>query len=271
MPFERINGVNMHFELHGDGAEPLVLVHGYTGDVTDWRNQLPEFSRTHRVLVMDHRGHGRSDAPADRAAYSILQMADDVEALIAAVGFDRYHLLGHSMGGAIAQEIALRSPGRLLSLTLQDTGHNFAISRNQAVAAYIAARTKIAEEQGMEALANMPRVIPPPPYMPAERLDEEARRLARMSADAFIGAWRGLEGWEGTTERAAAITASTMVIYGDLDKPLIDPARHLALIIAGATLEVIPEAAHSPQYERPDLFNAALRRHLDRNATAAPK
>ena len=50
----------------GTSGEPLVLVHGYTGDVGDWKDQIPEFSRTHRVLVMDHRGHGKSDAPPDR-------------------------------------------------------------------------------------------------------------------------------------------------------------------------------------------------------------
>ena len=68
MPIERINGLNLHYELHGGDGEPLVFVHGYTGDVTDWRFQLPEFSRTHRVLVVDNRGHGRSEAPTNRDA-----------------------------------------------------------------------------------------------------------------------------------------------------------------------------------------------------------
>ena len=122
MPVEHINGISLYYELHGDGA-PLLLVHGYTGDITDWRFQVAEFSRTHRVLVFDHRGHGRSDAPADRASYTIEQMADDVEAMADRVGFARFHLLGHSMGGAVVQEVALRSPERLLSLTLHDSGN----------------------------------------------------------------------------------------------------------------------------------------------------
>ena len=271
MPIERINGVRLHYELHGSDGEPLVFVHGYTGDITDWRFQLPEFSRTHRVLVLDHRGHGQSEAPADRSAYTILNMADDVEALVTHVGFDRYHLLGHSMGGGVAQEIALRSPARLLSLTLEDTGHNFHLSRNKTVAAFIAARHQVAEEQGMAAVATAPQIVPPPPHMPPERRDEEAARLARMSADAFIGAWHGLEAWEGSTERAAGITAPTLIICGDLDQMLVEPSKHLASIIPNAGLEFISEAAHSPQYERPDLFNAALSRHLARNAAAPAK
>src|SRR3974377_1286878 len=62
MPIQRINALQLHYELHGDAGEPLVLVHGYTGDVTDWRFQLPEFSRTHRVLVIANRGPAPSAA-----------------------------------------------------------------------------------------------------------------------------------------------------------------------------------------------------------------
>jgi len=268
MPFERINGVNIHYELHGQG-EPLVLVHGYTGDITDWRFQVPEFASTHRVLVFDHRGHGRSDAPSDRAAYTIEQMADDVEALADRFGFAHYHLLGHSMGGAVVQEVALRSPRRLVSLTLHDTGDIFDIGRNEAVANFIAGRLKLAEEQGMAAVADMPERLAPPPHMPPERQEETKRRLAAMSPHGFIGAWHALAGWPGTRDRARGIATPTMVIYGDLDLALIPGAKRLAENIPGAVLEVVPEAAHSPQYERPDLFNAALRRHLSRNAVSA--
>jgi len=270
MPVERINGVNLYYELHGHG-EPLLLVHGYTGDITDWRFQIPEFASTHRVLVFDHRGHGRSEAPADRSAYTIEQMADDVEALANRFGFAHYHLLGHSMGGAVVQEVALRSPGRLISLTLHDTSHNFGVMRNEAIAAFIASRHRLAEEKGMAAIADMPALVALPPHMPPERQEETKRRLTAMSVDAFIGAWQAIEAWQGTTDRARAISAPTMVIYGDLDVPLVEPAKQLAAAIPGAVLEVVPETAHSPQYERPELFNAALRRHLARNAVATTK
>jgi pimeloyl-ACP methyl ester carboxylesterase len=271
MPVARINGIDMYFERHGDEGEPLVLVHGYTGDVTDWRFQSPEFARTHRVLIMDHRGHGRSEAPSDRTQYSIDLMADDIEALVAETGFDRYHLLGHSMGGAVAQEIAIRSPQKLMSLTLHDTGYNFTLHRSAIVQKYIAMRQKIAEEQGMAAVAAIPSPIQPPPHMPAERREEEKQRMSRMSVDGFIGAWNALTGWQGTKDRIANVTVPTMVIYGDLDKGLIPAANWLAETIPGATLEIVPEAGHSPQYERPDLFNAALRRHLARNASSPAK
>jgi 2-succinyl-6-hydroxy-2,4-cyclohexadiene-1-carboxylate synthase len=266
MPTHNANGVELFYELHGDAGEPLVLVHGYTGDATDWRFQVAEFAPTHRVLVIEHRGHGRSEAPADRARYTILDMVADVEALAAHAGFDRYHLVGHSMGGVVAQEIALRSPGRLRSLVLHDTGHTFADTGDAAAQArtYIELAHKIAQEQGMPALAKIMSNLPSPPHQPPERKQETEDRMSRMSLDAYIGAWGALMSWEGSTERLPGIDLPTTVICGELDEMLLDAARFLAATIPGAVLEMIPEAAHSPQYERPDLFNAALRRHLAR-------
>jgi len=267
VPTATVNGISLYYELHGDSGEPLVLVHGYTGDITDWRHQLPEFSRTHRVLVMDMRGHGRSQAPGDRSSYTIPQMADDVEALVDHVGFERYHLLGHSMGGGVVQEIALRSPQRLLSLILHDTSIKFAMMADSAVEEWWKSRMALAEAGKMAELAELPQPVPPPPHMPAERLEEARERLSNMSPDAFIGAWQGLVDWQGTKTRAAAISVPTLIIYGDLDAPaLIQGSARLAQLIPNAQVEVIPECAHSPQWERPELFNRALRRHLEANA-----
>jgi pimeloyl-ACP methyl ester carboxylesterase len=267
VPTTTVNGVRLYYELHGDSGEPLVLVHGYTGDVTDWRHELPDFSRTHRVLVMDLRGHGRSETPKDRSSYTVEQMASDVEALIDHVGFERYHLVGHSMGGAIVQEIAVHSPQRLLSLTLEDTSFKFALMAEPAVEEWWKTRMALAEAGKMAELAELPPPMPPPPHMPEERLEETTVRLAKMSPDAFIGAWQGLVGWQGTRDRAAAISMPTLIIYGDLDTPmLIEASKRLSELLPNARVEVIPETAHSPQWERPELFNRALRRHLEANA-----
>jgi pimeloyl-ACP methyl ester carboxylesterase len=265
-----VNGVRLYYELHGDSGEPLVLVHGYTGDVTDWRHEIPDFSRTHRVLVMDLRGHGRSETPKDRSSYTVEQMASDVEALIDHVGFERYHLVGHSMGGAIVQEIAVHSPQRLLSLTLEDTSFKFALMAEPAVEEWWKTRMALAQAGKMAELADLPPPVPPPPHMPAERLEETTVRLSKMSPDAFIGAWQGLVGWQGTKDRAAAISMPTLIIYGDLDTPmLIEASKRLSELLPNVRVEVIPETGHSPQQERPELFNRALRRHLEANAGRA--
>jgi pimeloyl-ACP methyl ester carboxylesterase len=256
-----INGVELNYEVHGEGGQPLVFVHGYTGDITDWHHQLPVFSQSFQVVVIDLRGHGASEAPTDRSQYSIDHFATDVEALIDELGIGRYHLLGHSMGGAIVQEIALRDQGRLLSLILHDTTDDFRIvgDNDNPIAVWRDYRFKVAEEQGMPALAALKSPFPSPPHLSEERQAFTAERLARMSVDAFIGAWQALESWSGTRDRIHAVDVPALVIYGDIDTGfLIEGSRRLAENITNAQLAVIPEAAHQPQWERPDLYNAAL-------------
>jgi 3-oxoadipate enol-lactonase len=272
MPFASVNGVKLNFELHGESGDPLVLVHGYTGDITDWRHQLPAFSPSFRVLIADNRGHGKSEAPGDRSSYTVEQMTADMMALVDDLGFERFHLLGHSMGGAIAQEIAIASPERLLSLTLHDTTNSFAAPlMNSALAVWRDYRFKVAESEGMHAVAAMTSPFPPPPHMPAARLEETRDRLAAMTVDAFIGAWEGLAAWQGAETRAAAITAPSLVIYGDIDTQfIIDGSLSLAATIPGAQLAVIPQSGHQPQFERPEQFNAALGAFLNRVAGRTP-
>ncbi len=272
MPHAKVNGIEIYFEQHGDSGDVLFFVHGYTGDITDWRHQVAEFSTTHRVLVMDNRGHGRSEAPEDRSTYTVHQMSLDAEGLAAELGHDRYHLVGHSMGGAVAQEIALRSPGRLMSLTLHDTSFHLDLSKLEIVAQFTRYRNQVADTQGMAAVAAIKIPAPKLPYESDERKAEEAQRLARMSPHGFIGASMGLSAWEGTAGRLASILPPTMVIYGDRDfYPIVDGSKHMAATIPGAVLEVVPGAGHSPQYERPELFNAALRRHIERSAAVTAK
>lgn len=239
MPFLAPNGVELYHEVHGTAGEPLVLVHGFTGDITDWRHQIAEFSPSHRVLVLDNRGHGRSAAPPEREAYTIEQMADDVVGLADRLGLGRYHLLGHSMGGAIAQEIALRHPERLRSLVLEDTSFAF---------------------------GNLePRMPESPPPLPQERLDEIMARLGRMSQDVLRACWRALRQWPGTEDRAPAIGVPTLILCGDGDAPeLLAGSRRLAELIPQSELCLIPGAGHSPQEECPQQFNRVLRAFLAR-------
>ena len=108
----------------GRGGRPLLLAHGFTGtkeDFADWIDPLVEAGWW--VVAPDHRGHGGSSKLADESAYTLATLAADLEALVAHLGWDRYALLGHSMGGMIAQEVVLRDPGRVERLVLMDTHH----------------------------------------------------------------------------------------------------------------------------------------------------
>ena len=113
MPTVRVGDINMYYEIHGKG-EPLLLIMGLGSDLTSWIFQIPEFSKKYRVIAFDNRGVGRSDAPD--VPYSTAMMADDTTGLLDALGIERAHILGLSMGGFIAQELALKYPQRVKSL-----------------------------------------------------------------------------------------------------------------------------------------------------------
>jgi len=118
MPTIKIGDINIYYEVHGEG-EPLLLIMGLGSDLTSWIFQIPEFSKKYRVIVFDNRGVGRSDAPD--VPYSTELMADDTAGLLHALDIDKAHILGLSMGGMIAQELALKYPQRVKSLILATT------------------------------------------------------------------------------------------------------------------------------------------------------
>lgn len=118
-----VDGVKLHYDVAGDGP-PLVLVHGMACGRRMWWHQVRHFRKRFRVVTLDLRGHGLSDAPADPAQYSEAIFTSDVIRLLDALGIDRAHLVGLSMGGGVALDAALKVPERFASVVLADIGSN---------------------------------------------------------------------------------------------------------------------------------------------------
>jgi pimeloyl-ACP methyl ester carboxylesterase len=116
----KVSDTNLYFELYGQGV-PLVLIAGTGISLAPWRVfQVPEFARHYQVLIYDHRGLGRSDKPD--VPYSTRLFAKDCVGLMNALGIERAHIMGHSMGGRVAQWVALDYPDTVRSLVLSGTG-----------------------------------------------------------------------------------------------------------------------------------------------------
>ena len=116
------NGLRVYYEAHGEG-EPLLFLHGGTATSQSWASHLPCFAEHFRVFAPDSRGHGRTDNPAGELGYRL--MADDVAALIGALGLHRPLVLGYSDGGQIALELGMRHPGLAKALILGGTQFRF--------------------------------------------------------------------------------------------------------------------------------------------------
>lgn len=253
----------------GTGA-PLLLVHGFTGAKEDFADVLDAFAdRGWHAVAPDLRGHGASEASEEESAYSLQAMADDVLALADALGWGSFTLLGHSMGGMVAQVIALAEPGRVASLVLMDTGHGLVedVPRDLAALALEVVRTE-GVERLMELTAQLDTREPAPAEarVRAERPGYVAfgERKLRACAPAMYAAMATeLLDAPDRLEALATLDVRTLVVVGEEDTGFLDASRRLAATIPGALLEVIPDAAHSPQFENPDRWWRVVSRFLD--------
>ncbi|NUS05393.1 MAG: alpha/beta fold hydrolase [Nonomuraea sp.] len=113
-----VNGIKLVFREEGDpAAPPLVLIHGRTANHNDWNGVIRHFAARYHVIAPDLRGHGASDFPGE---YAVATMAQDVVALLDHLGLERVRLAGHSLGGMVAYHVAMRHPGRVERLVLED-------------------------------------------------------------------------------------------------------------------------------------------------------
>ena len=244
-------------------ATPLVLIHGFTGGRIDFMDVIDDLAADRRVVVWDHRGHSDSTNTGDAAAYTFDRLTADALAAVDALGLERFHLLGHSMGGVVAQQFVLAHPERVASLLLMDTlAEPGSVIPQECIDKVVG----IGRAKGMAAVAELMRAASPPSVaLEADRpriLDRNAYKLGHMDVEAFGALATELRTFEPLLPRLGAIACPTTVLVGELDVPLRDQADRIAAAIDGARLDVIAGAANCPQEERRDAWLAAVRRHL---------
>lgn len=269
------NGLRMEIEQWGHGDRPLILVHGYTGSRDDFLEQLPALAELGLTIAVDQRGHGGSTNTGDPAHYTFDGLADDLLDALDLLEVEECDLLGHSMGGIVAQHVALRAPERVGSLVLMDTlVAGVALLPEPARTATRA----IVENEGMGKLAELMESatragrtpLPPPALASIERVGPDRHwqrmraKLTAMDPVAFTTLGDAFEHWPGTQDRLDEITCPTTVLVGEHDAPFRRPAEALASGIPDAHLVVIAEAAHSPQVENAGAWLEAMQRHVAR-------
>jgi 3-oxoadipate enol-lactonase len=240
----RNGAVEIYYESAGGGS-PLVLIMGLGMTATGWWRTVPVLAEEFTVLSFDNRGVGRSSRPP--GSYSCEQMAGDAIAVLDAAGFETAHVYGVSLGGMVAQELALRWPERVRGLVLAATTHggSHAIAPDRATLEFFHRRGQMPAEEAVWASV---------PYNYGARTrnfhgDRIAADIAErlrfpIEREPYLAQLAAALGHD-TSERLAAINAPTLIVHGTDDR-MVAPgnARLLAQRIAGAQLQLWKEAGH---------------------------
>jgi pimeloyl-ACP methyl ester carboxylesterase len=279
------DGVGVNLVDAGEGPA-VVFLHGITATLGYYRENLPFFARTHRVVAIDLPGFGRSDKPD--IGYDMAYFAGVVEEILDRKGIERATLVGNSMGGLISMLFALRNPGRIDRLVLVDPAGITAYPRRLMLLGVQLLRIlrvvdrpaslEDGAEQWERALLSPPRVpseavtllfrlvFPDQPeiaaryiraYVAAVSSDEYPNHL-RATLRAGVSVLRHHVG-----ERAAEIGAPTLIVWGARDRLLpVGGAHVLRSLIAGSRLIIYSQSGHCPMVDQPDRFNADVGRFL---------
>jgi 3-oxoadipate enol-lactonase len=257
MAIAEVNGQRLYYEVHGEG-EPLLCVHGLACDTLAWIPQIQAFAAAHRTVIFDNRDVGRSSM--SEGDYEIADMALDALALADELELDSFHLLGISMGGAIAQEVAIQAPERVRTLTLAVTfpaGSTYACRLAEVWGARVG---QISREQHVDELMLLNHSEG---FFENQDMVEFIRTAMLnnphpQSTEAF-GRQIAACGRHDTRERLAGLTMPTHVIGGEHDVLVpVWKSREIAELIPGAKLTVLPHAPHGLSLERAEEFNSAV-------------
>jgi pimeloyl-ACP methyl ester carboxylesterase len=254
--YVKANGLRVYYEVYGEG-EPLLLIHGGIATSRSWASHLSAFSEHFRVFAPDSRGHGRTDNPTGELSYRL--MADDVAALIEALGLQRPLVLGYSDGGQVALELARRYPGLARALVLGGTQFRF----SEAYLEVVRDLLSITEGENVD----------------PERLEREQPDLVAYLREGH-GHVYGLEYWKTyvkqiaslwmtplryTDEDLAAITDSVLLLVGDHDGVATEESFELFRLLPSAELAVAPGSDHGFIEAKASLFDALALEFLGRH------
>lgn len=266
MPKVRVGDVELYYMEAGTG-EPLVLIMGFGGDHLAWGLQVPAFAERYRVIALDNRGVGQSSAPD--VPYTTAMMADDTAGLLDALAIEHAHILGVSMGGMIAQELALRHPRRVRTLQLHATyarADRYVLALLDAIREI---RLGLGREKALRAMALW--LFEPASYVERPEFVEFflQNALTNPYPQTDVGFLRQADAVRAhdALERVAQIRRPTLVTVATNDI-LVPPhfSRELAARISGVELHVLPRGGHGYFWEHADDFNRLCLEFLAKHA-----
>ncbi|KXU84870.1 hydrolase [Paraburkholderia monticola] len=247
------NGIRIHVSEKGHGERAIVFLHYWGGSSRTWRFVAEALSDAYRTIATDHRGWGQSEAPAD--GYTIADLADDAQGAIEALGLSRYVIVGHSMGGKVAQLLgARRLPGlEGLVLVAPSPPAPMLLSDEQRA-------VQLSAYDSRESVGWVVDNVLTGSPLAAERREQVIEDSLRGAPQAKA-AWPNVAMREDITADVAAIDVPVLVIAGECDQVDRVETLQAELLprIAGARLQILPGVGHLSPLEAPSVLAAAIR------------
>ena len=248
-----VDSAEIYFEDQGDG-EPLVLLHGFGSSTRDWELQVEAFSERYRVITLDFRGFGRSSR--DQGPFSVERFASDTLAVLEHLGVDRFKLLGYSMGGATAFQIATDVPERVERLVLVNTQPSF-LADTLRKKFEVLLRKTVVRCMGMDRMARViaGRLFPNDDQGALRELVTE--RYATNSPHVYLAVLSTLPRWS-VADKLDRIVAPTLVIAAEYDyTPVADKEAYVPRL-PNARLEVFEGSRHGTPFDQTERFNQSV-------------
>lgn len=263
------DGVKLHVVEQG-GSFPILFIHEFAGDHRSWRPQVAQFRERYRCITYDARGYLPSDVPSDPAAYSYVRGREDAVAVLDALGVERAHVVGLSMGGFNALQLGIHHPDRVRSLVVASAGSG---ANPDGRAAFLAEMEDISAgffEQGSEVMARKLSVGPSrvqlqrkSPAVWEEFVQQLSEHSAQGSALTMLGVQRLRPSLWELTDELRSITAPTLILNGDEDDACLEPGLLLKRTVPTAAMQVLPRSGHAINLEEPAAFNQAVQAFFD--------
>jgi pimeloyl-ACP methyl ester carboxylesterase len=261
MPNARVNGVDLYYEVYGQGA-PIIWSHEFAGDCRSWAPQVNYFSRRYQVVTYNARGYPPSDVPKDPDAYSQAQSVDDLCGLLDHLDIETAHVAGLSMGGSVALNFGITYPDRARSLIVAGAG-----SGSSDPEAFRDRVNRLAERMETEGMSGMDDFCRNPNRLPFLRKDpkgwqEMADGFKEHSPVGSANTFRKVQGLRASIfsleDQLQNLTVPTLIMVGDEDEGCLDPGIFMKRKIPGAGLAVFPGSGHLINLEEPAMFNALV-------------
>lgn len=253
MPTLHLNNTELYYETTGVGP-PILFIHGLGSSSRDWEYQKPFFSNQYQMITFDLRGHGRSAKPP--GPYSMRLFAQDAAGLIQSLNVAPVHVVGISLGGMIAFQMAVDHPELVRSVVIANSGSEVVV-RTMKDRWQVFFRFAIIRLLGMRRMGEVlsKRLFPKQEHARIRQLFVE--RWAENDPRAYADTLRAIVGWS-VTDRLHQIRSPALILTADADYTPVSAKEAFIPKIAGAKLVVIPNSHHATPVECPEAFNAAV-------------